>query len=76
MLTLLLVLAGRTATCQDKAPESARCRGRSYIKVATLIPPMTEVLDLVKPMLKEEGINLEIQILSDNVRTMRWPIKR
>ena len=38
---------------------------------------MTEVLDLVKPMLKEEGINLEIQILSDNVdRTMRWPIKR
>lgn len=38
------------------------------LKVASLIPPMTEVLELVKPQLKAEGINLDIQILSDNVQ--------
>lgn len=38
------------------------------LKVASLIPPMTEVLELVKPQLKEEGINLDIVILSDNVQ--------
>lgn len=71
MLTLLLVLAGcGQQPAKDKAPESAAPDAAEEVtlKVATLIPPMTEVLDLVKPMLKEEGINLEIQILSDNVQ--------
>lgn len=71
MLTLLLVLAGcGQQPAKDKAPESAApdTTEEVTLKVATLIPPMTEVLDLVKPMLKEEGINLEIQILSDNVQ--------
>ncbi|RAR43624.1 MetQ/NlpA family ABC transporter substrate-binding protein [Paenibacillus sp. MDMC362] len=71
MLTLLLVLAGcGQQPAKDKASESAApdAAEEVTIKVATLIPPMTEVLDLVKPMLKEEGINLEIQILSDNVQ--------
>lgn len=71
MLTLLLVLAGcGQQPAKDKTPESAAPDAAEEVtlKVATLIPPMTEVLDLVKPMLKEEGINLEIQILSDNVQ--------
>ncbi|WP_186577722.1 MetQ/NlpA family ABC transporter substrate-binding protein [Aquibacillus kalidii] len=38
------------------------------LKVASLIPPMTEILELVKPKLKEEGINLEMVVLSDNVQ--------
>lgn len=38
------------------------------LKVATLIPPMTEILELVKPLLKEDGINLELVVLSDNVQ--------
>lgn len=38
------------------------------LKVATLIPPMTEMLELVKPLLKEDGINLEMLVLSDNVQ--------
>lgn len=38
------------------------------LKVATLIPPMTEMLELVKPLLKEDGINLELVVLSDNVQ--------
>ncbi|MCL6603938.1 MAG: ABC transporter substrate-binding protein [Paenibacillus sp.] len=38
------------------------------LKVATLIPPMTDILDIVKPLLKEEGIDLEVVVLSDNVQ--------
>ncbi|WP_379138620.1 MetQ/NlpA family ABC transporter substrate-binding protein [Paenibacillus sp. sgz500958] len=38
------------------------------LKVATLIPPMTDILDIVKPLLKEDGIDLEIVVLSDNVQ--------
>lgn len=71
MLTLLLVLAGcGQQPAKDETPESAAPETKEEVtlKVATLIPPMTEVLDLVKPMLKEEGINLEILILSDNVQ--------
>ncbi|MGG3454985.1 D-methionine-binding lipoprotein MetQ precursor [compost metagenome] len=38
------------------------------LKVASLIPPMTDILELIKPQLKEEGINLEIVVLSDNIQ--------
>lgn len=38
------------------------------LKVASLIPPMTEILELVKPTLAEEGINLDMVVLSDNVQ--------
>lgn len=38
------------------------------LKVASLIPPMTDILDLIKPQLKEEGIDLEVVVLSDNVQ--------
>jgi len=38
------------------------------LKVASLIPPMTEILELAKPMLAEEGIELEVLVLSDNVQ--------
>jgi D-methionine transport system substrate-binding protein len=71
MLTLLLVLAGcGQQPAKDKASESAApdTTKEVTLKIATLIPPMTEVLDLVKPMLEEEGIHLDIQILSDNVQ--------
>ncbi|MGG4090432.1 MetQ/NlpA family ABC transporter substrate-binding protein [Paenibacillus lautus] len=71
MLTLLLVLAGcGQQSAKDETPENAAPEAKEEVtlKVATLIPPMTEVLDLVKPMLKEEGINLDIRILSDNVQ--------
>lgn len=38
------------------------------LKVASLIPPMTDILELIKPQLKEEGIDLEVVVLSDNVQ--------
>jgi len=71
LLTLMLALAGcGQQPAKDEAPESVvpEAKEEVTLKVATLIPPMTEVLELVKPMLKEEGINLDIRILSDNVQ--------
>jgi len=38
------------------------------IKVASLIPPMTDMLEIAKPLLAEDGIEMEIVILSDNVQ--------
>lgn len=38
------------------------------LKVASLIPPMTEILELVKPTLAEQGVELDVLVLSDNVQ--------
>ncbi|TYR74506.1 ABC transporter substrate-binding protein [Rossellomorea vietnamensis] len=38
------------------------------LKVASLIPPMTEIVELVKPKLAEDNINLEMVVLGDNVQ--------
>ncbi|MCH1642070.1 MetQ/NlpA family ABC transporter substrate-binding protein [Paenibacillus timonensis] len=50
------------ATAESEATET------TTLKVASLIPPMTDILELIKPQLKEEGINLEVVVLSDNVQ--------
>ncbi|MFE8697730.1 MetQ/NlpA family ABC transporter substrate-binding protein [Cytobacillus sp. FJAT-53684] len=66
----LFILAG--CGQEDKAKESEKAPEKSKeevtLKVASLIPPMTEILDLVKPKLAEEGINLEMVVLGDNVQ--------
>ncbi|OAB35959.1 MetQ/NlpA family ABC transporter substrate-binding protein [Paenibacillus glacialis] len=65
MVVFMLVIAG----CgQNKNKAEVSASEEVTLKVATLIPPMTEVLDIVKPMLKEDGINLEIVVLTDNVQ--------
>ncbi|WP_313891323.1 MetQ/NlpA family ABC transporter substrate-binding protein [Psychrobacillus sp.] len=63
---LLLILAG----CgQKKETENVQKNDKEVtLKVASLIPPMTEILELIKPKLAEEGINLDIVVLSDNVQ--------
>ncbi|MFT8322162.1 MAG: MetQ/NlpA family ABC transporter substrate-binding protein [Bacillus sp. (in: firmicutes)] len=66
MLLLLSVIA--LAGCSDKARPKSDEKKEVTLKVATLIPPMTDILDIVKPLMKEEGINLEIVKLSDNVQ--------
>lgn len=38
------------------------------IKVASLIPPMTDMLEAVKPALLEDGVDMEIVVLSDNIQ--------
>ena len=74
MLTafLLLILVGCGSQNNDNATkdtnEGTPATEEVTLKVASLIPPMTEILDLVKPMLAEEGINLEVIVLGDNVQ--------
>jgi len=66
----LLILAGcsQKNEANDKGNVQSNEQEEVTLKVASLIPPMTEMLELVKPKLAEEGINLEIVVLSDNVQ--------
>ncbi|MCG2968737.1 MetQ/NlpA family ABC transporter substrate-binding protein, partial [Escherichia coli] len=70
MLVLVVALSGcgqanETNENKDKQGQDGE---EVTLKVASLIPPMTEILDLVKPKLKEEGIDLQVEVLSDNVQ--------
>ena len=71
LLAVMLVVSAcgkrRNACCRGAKPE-AQAGQEVTLKVATLIPPMTDVLDIVKPLLKEDGVNLEVVVLSDNVQ--------
>lgn len=61
--------AGNEAGSNGASPAAAPAETTTTtLKVATLIPPMTEILELIKPQLKEEGIDLELVVLSDNVQ--------
>ncbi|TQR20057.1 MetQ/NlpA family ABC transporter substrate-binding protein [Psychrobacillus vulpis] len=66
----ILILAGcsQKNEANDKGKVKDNDQEEVTLKVASLIPPMTEMLELVKPKLAEEGINLEIVVLSDNVQ--------
>ncbi|MBP1174817.1 ABC transporter substrate-binding protein [Paenibacillus sp. OT2-17] len=75
LLTLFAVVMLLVAGCggqKQAAPETQSKEATSQkevtLKVATLIPPMTDVLDIVKPLLKQDGVNLEIVVLSDNIQ--------
>lgn len=67
VVVLMLVVAG-CGQNNNQSEGNAQTNEEVTLKVAALIPPMTEVLELVKPLLKEDGINLEIVVLSDNVQ--------
>lgn len=70
MAAIMLFLVGCGKTNEVKEKENAQNQEKEEVtlKVASLIPPMTEILELVKPKLAEEGINLEMVVLSDNVQ--------
>lgn len=72
MLVVVLMLVAAGCGKNEKKTEGSvnapKASEEITLKVATLIPPMTDVLELVKPLLKEDGINLEIVVLSDNVQ--------
>lgn len=60
--------AGVAAPAAAETETTGKGTTETTLKVASLIPPMTDILELIKPQLKEEGINLEVVILSDNVQ--------
>ncbi|MBP2242073.1 D-methionine transport system substrate-binding protein [Cytobacillus eiseniae] len=57
-----------TETKENEDTKATPEKEEVTLKVASLIPPMTEILELVKPKLAEEGINLEMVVLGDNVQ--------
>ncbi|WP_411343719.1 MetQ/NlpA family ABC transporter substrate-binding protein [Paenibacillus sp. WLX1005] len=72
-MALLLAACGQQATTETNNASSESTSGASTtsettLKVATLIPPMTDILDIVKPLMKQDGINLDVIVLSDNVQ--------
>ncbi|MEK3997326.1 MetQ/NlpA family ABC transporter substrate-binding protein [Psychrobacillus sp. FSL K6-2365] len=68
MITLILTGCGQKEEVKDQKKVQGNDQEEVTLKVASLIPPMTEILELVKPKLAEESINLEIVVLSDNVQ--------
>ncbi|WP_144513705.1 MetQ/NlpA family ABC transporter substrate-binding protein [Bacillus sp. FJAT-22090] len=68
MITLILAGCSQKNEVKDKEKVQEKEQEEVTLKVASLIPPMTEILDLVKPKLAEEGIKLEMVVLSDNVQ--------
>jgi len=66
----LFMLAGCSQDKQGDEKKTSQDQNNEEVtlKVASLIPPMTEILELVKPTLAEEGIDLEIVVLGDNVQ--------
>lgn len=72
LMLLVLIVAGCGNNNNKENAEAPAATGTATepvkIKVATLIPPMTEILDIVKPLLLEDGVDMEIVVLSDNVQ--------
>lgn len=70
MTMFVLILAGCSQEKETNNNEKAQGNDQEEItlEVASLIPPMTEILELIKPKLAEESINLEIVVLGDNVQ--------
>ncbi|MCM3744613.1 MetQ/NlpA family ABC transporter substrate-binding protein [Sporosarcina luteola] len=66
---LMIILAGCGKDKAADTPAKVEEKNEAVtLKVASLIPPMTEILELVKPKLAEEGIDLEVVVLGDNVQ--------
>ncbi|MFJ8066364.1 MetQ/NlpA family ABC transporter substrate-binding protein [Psychrobacillus sp. NPDC096426] len=72
LITVLLFILGGCGQANketDNGTAQNNSKEEVTLKVASLIPPMTEILEkLVKPKLAEESINLEVVVLSDNVQ--------
>jgi D-methionine transport system substrate-binding protein len=69
LLVLIVAGCGNNNNNQNaEAPAATAGTEPVKIKVATLIPPMTDILDIVKPLLLEDGVDMEIVVLSDNVQ--------
>lgn len=69
-LLFMLFTVVLLAACgnEEKSSETKDKASNETLKVASLIPPMTDILEVAKPLLKKEGIDLDIVILGDNVQ--------
>ncbi|MER2106784.1 MAG: MetQ/NlpA family ABC transporter substrate-binding protein [Solibacillus sp.] len=67
LAAVMLAACNQESTPTPAPPEQAETV-ETTLKVASLIAPMTEILELVEPKLEAEGIDLEIVVLGDNVQ--------
>lgn len=58
------LLAGCSSAEKDKAPAAAS-KQEVTLKVGAAVVPHAEILNFIKPKLKQEGINLEVVVLDD-----------
>ena len=65
LLALVLVLTACSSKTSDKKEDK---KENKTIKVAAHVPPMTDMLELIKEDLQKEGYTLEIVKVSDNVQ--------
>lgn len=66
LLTALFVLLAGCGKAENKEQEQSK--EDVTLEVASLIPPMTEILELVKPILAKDSIELKVVVLGDNVQ--------
>ncbi|MFD2699159.1 MetQ/NlpA family ABC transporter substrate-binding protein [Paenibacillus shunpengii] len=71
IVTIMLVAAGCGSNSGDTADnnEGASGAGESQtLRVASSLPAMVDMMEALKPTLKEEGIELEVVNVSDNIQ--------
>lgn len=69
MLSVFLLAAcGNNDAADKNSNEKDAPSEKTTLKVASLIPPMTDILEIAKPILAEQNIDLEIVVLGDNVQ--------
>lgn len=69
MLSVFLLTACGNNDAADKNSKEKEAQSENTtLKVASLIPPMTDILEIAKPILAEQNIDLEIVVLGDNVQ--------
>jgi D-methionine transport system substrate-binding protein len=68
VLVLMMCLLFLAACSSSNKETTNSDNKREVIKVASLISPMTDILELVKPQLEQEGYDLQVIVLGDNVQ--------
>lgn len=67
LLICLSIISGLFAGCSSDKTETTQTNGKSEItvKVGAAVVPHAEILNFIKPKLKQEGINLEVVVLDN-----------
>ncbi|SMC47708.1 MetQ/NlpA family ABC transporter substrate-binding protein [Sporomusa malonica] len=67
-ITALLALSTIIAGCGGKEPPAPSAADKKTVKVGATAVPHAEILNVIKPILEKDGINLVIVEMSDYVR--------
>lgn len=68
LLTVLLVAALAVAGCGGAQKDSKAVDGKTVLKVGATAVPHAEILEIVKPLLAKDGIDLQVVEFSDYVQ--------